>query len=274
MIIVQEKGKRFSALHDGPDTFVIANAHDVGSARILAALGFPALATSSAAFANTLGRADYHITRTEKLAHCRALAEATDLPVSADLENCFAHDPEGVAETIGLAGGTGLVGGSVEDTTGDKARPIYDFAHAVERVAAAAEAARKLPFRFTLTARAENFLHGRRDIDDTIRRLQAFEKAGADVLYACGVTEMADIRAMVGALSKPVNVMAAKSLSVGELATAGVRRVSIAAWFGRAALGGLIAAAREVKERGTFGFIEGLPSGAEIATLLEKGKPT
>jgi len=274
MSTIEEKGRHFDALHEGPGPFVIANAYDVGSARILAALGFPALATSSAAFANTLGRADYRVTLDDKLAHCRALAAATGLPLSADLENCFAHDPDGVAVTIALAGETGLVGGSIEDATGDPARPIYDFDHAVERVAAAVEAARKLPFKFTLTARAENFLHGRRDIDDTIRRLQAFEHAGADVLYACGVTDMDHIRTMVGALSKPVNVMAAKSLTVGELAAAGVRRVSVAAWFGRAALGGLIAAAREVKEKGTFGFIEGLPSGAEIAALLDQGGRT
>ncbi len=274
MASIRERARRFVALHEGPETFIIANAHDVGSARILAALGFPALATSSAAFANTLGRGDYGVKREEKLAHCRELAAATGLPVSADLENCFADDPAGVAETIRLAGETGLVGGSIEDTTGDKARPIYDFNQAVERVAAAVEAARQLPFKFVLTARAENFLNGRPDIDDTIRRLQAFEKVGADVLYACGVTDLDHIRTMVGALKKPVNAMAARKLTVADLSDAGVRRVSLAAWFGRAAMGGLISAAREVQERGTFTFIEGLPSGPELAALLDKGRRT
>lgn len=274
MSIQARSAEAFAALHEGPATFVLANAHDVGSARILAAIGFPALATSSAAFANTLGRADYRVTREEKLAHCRALVAATGLPVSADLENCFAHDPAGVAETIRLAAETGLAGGSVEDTSGDAANPIYDFNHAVERVAAAAEAARKLPHRFMVTARAENYLHGRPDLDDTIRRLQAFEKAGADVLYACGLSDLAQIRTMVGALEKPVNVMAARHLSVADLAAAGVRRVSLAAWLGRAALGGLIAAAREVKDHGTFGFIAGLPSGAEIGKMMQQGERT
>ena len=184
MTTQRERAERFQALHRRAGAFVIPNPWDAGSARILAALGFEALATTSAGFAFSIGRRDGAITRDDALAHARVIAAATDLPVSADLENCFGDDPKTVAETIRLSGQTGLVGGSVEDFSGDPKRPLYEFGHAVERVAAAAEAARALPFPFTLTARAENFLRGRTDIDDTIKRLQAFEKAGADVLYA------------------------------------------------------------------------------------------
>ena len=184
-----EKAARFRALHEGPGAFVVANPWDAGSARILAALGFQALATSSGASAGVLGRRDGRVTRDEALAHARAIVEATDLPVSADLEKGFGDAPATAAETIRLAAGVGLVGGSIEDATGDKAKPLYDIGHATERVAAAAQAARALPFPFTLTARAENFLRGNPDLDDTIRRLQAFERAGADVLFAPGLPD-------------------------------------------------------------------------------------
>lgn len=254
-----EKGARFAALHDGPGAFVIANPWDAGSARILAGLGFKALATSSGASAAVYGRRDGRITREEALAHVRAIVEATDLPVSADLEKGFGDTPEDAAETIRQGALAGLVGGSIEDASGDAARPLYDIGHAAERVAAAAQAARSLPFRFMLTARTENFLRGNPDLDDTIRRLQAFEKAGADVLMAPGLPDIAAVRAVCAAVSKPVNFMAGirgKSPSVAELEAAGVRRISLATSLYRAAITGLIDAAREVREHGSFGYLE------------------
>ena len=254
-----EKAARFRALHEGPGAFVIANPWDAGSARILAALGFQALATSSGASAGILGRRDGRVTRDEALAHARAIVAATDLPVSADLEKGFGDAPAVAADTIRLAAGVGLVGGSIEDATGDKARPLYDLGHAVERVAAAAEAARALPFPFTLTARAENFLRGNPDLDDTIRRLQAFERAGADVLFAPGLPDLTSVRAVCAAVSKPFNFMAGikgKSFTVPELEAAGVRRISLATSLYRAAVTGLLDAAREVKDRGTFGYLD------------------
>ena len=254
-----DKAARFRALHAGPGAFVIANPWDAGSARVLAALGFQALATSSGASAGVLGRRDGRVTREEALAHARAIVDAVDLPVSADLEKCFADAPAAAAETIRLAGEAGLVGGSIEDATGDKEKPLYDFAHAVERVAAAVEAARTLPFPFTLTARAENHLRGNPDLDDTIRRLQAFEQAGADVLFAPGLPDLAAVQAVCGALSKPFNFMAgikSKSFTVAALEAAGVRRISLATSLYRAAMTGLVEAAREVKDAGTFGYLE------------------
>jgi len=252
-----EKALRFRKLHQGPGAFLIANAWDAGSARILAGLGFQALATSSGACAGTLGRRDGAVTRDEALAHARAIVMATDLPVSADLEKCFADAPEAAAETIRLAGEVGLAGGSIEDASGNKDKPIFDFEHAVERVAAAAEAARGLPF--VLTARSENFLRGRPDLDDTIRRLQAFEKAGADVLMAPGLPDLAAVRSVCAAVKKPVNFMAGikgKSFTVPELEAAGVRRVSLATSLYRAAMSGLVDAAREVQGQGSFGYLE------------------
>jgi len=254
-----EKATRFKALHAGPGAFVIANAWDAGSARILAALGFPALATSSGASAAILGRRDGSVTRDEALAQARAIVEATELPVSADLEKGFGDAPSDAAETIRRAAAAGLVGGSIEDATGDKARPLYDLGHATERVAAAVQAARALPFPFTLSARAENFLRGNPDLDDTIRRLQAFERAGADVLFAPGLPDLAAVRAVCAALSKPFNFMAGikgKSFTVGELEAAGVRRISLATSLYRAAMAALLDAAREVKASGTFGYLE------------------
>ena len=256
-----EKAAHFAQLHRGPGVFVMPNPWDAGSAMLLAKLGFEALATSSAACAQALGRRDGEITRDEALAHARAIVDATELPVSADLENGFGHAPADAALTIRLAGEAGLVGGSIEDASGDKDKPLYDIAHATERVAAAVEAARAHPFPFTLTARAENFLRGNPNLDDTIRRLQAFEKAGADVLFAPGLPDLDAVRAVCAELSKPVSFMASikgKSFSVAELQAAGVRRISLATSLYRAAMAGLQTAAREVKERGTFGYLDQL----------------
>lgn len=254
-----DKANRFRALHAAPGAFVIGNAWDAGSARILAGVGFVALATSSGAAAGMLGRRDGMITRDESLAHARAVVEATDLPVSADLEKGFGDAPEAAAETIRRAGAIGLVGGSIEDATGDRQKPLFDAGLATERVAAAVEAARGLSIPFTLTARAENFLRGNPDLADTIRRLQAFEAAGADVLMAPGLPDLAAVRTVCAALSKPFNFMAGikgKSFSVPELAEAGVKRVSLATSLYRAAMTGLLNAAREVKETGTLGYVD------------------
>jgi 2-methylisocitrate lyase-like PEP mutase family enzyme len=254
-----DKAAQFRALHQGQGAFVIANAWDGGSARILAGLGFRALATSSGAQAGTLGRRDGRVTRDEALAHCRAIVAATDLPVSADLEKGFGDAPEVAAETIRLAAEVGLVGGSIEDATGDRDKPLYDAGQATERVAAAVEAARALPFAFTLTARAEGFLRGNTNLDDAIRRLQAFENAGADVLMAPGLPDLASVRIVCAALSKPFNFMAGikgKSFTVTELEAAGVRRISLATSLYRAAMTGLLDAAREAKDKGTFGYLD------------------
>jgi 2-methylisocitrate lyase-like PEP mutase family enzyme len=266
-----EKAQRFKALHEGPRAFVIANPWDAGSARILAGLGFAALATSSGASAGTLGRRDGNVTRDEALAHARAIVEATDVPVSADLEKGFGDSPEEAADTIRGAAQAGLVGGSIEDASGDKRQPIYSLAHATERIAAVAEAARGLPFPFMLTARAENHLHGIADIDDTIRRLQAFEKAGADVLFAPALPDLEAVRAVCGSVTKPVNFMVAirgKSWSVAELEAAGVRRISLASSLWRAAMTGLAEAAREVQEKGTFGYLDRALPTAEVTRFM------
>ena len=254
-----DKANRFRALHQGPGAFVMPNPWDAGSARILAGLGFEALATSSGAFAGTLGRRDGKVQREEALAHARAVAGAVDIPVSADLENGFGHAPSFAAETVRLAAETGLVGCSIEDATGEKEQPLYDFNQAVERVAAAAAAAKSLGFAFTLTARSENFLRGNPNLDDTIKRLQAYEKAGADVLMAPGLPDLAAVKAVCSALSKPYNFMVGikgKSFTVAELSAAGVRRISLATSLYRAAMSGLVAAAQEAKEKGTFGYID------------------
>jgi 2-methylisocitrate lyase-like PEP mutase family enzyme len=266
-----ERARTFRALHERPGAFVIPNPWDVGSARILAGLAFEALATTSAGMAFALGRRDGAVSRDEALAHAAAIAGATPLPVSADLENGFGDAPKSAAETIRLAAATGLVGASIEDATGNPDRPIYDLALATERIAAAVEAARALPFPFTLTARAENFLHGRPDLDDTIRRLQAFEAAGADVLYAPGLRDLEMIRTLCAAVGRPVNVimgLAGAPFSVDQLAAAGVRRISIGSAFARAALGAFLRAAREVKERGTFTFAEDAATFAEIEAFM------
>ena len=250
------KAVAFQALHARSGAFVIPNPWDAGAARILAALGFEALATTSAGLAFTLGLRDGAAGRAATLANARAIVDATALPVSADLENGFGRSPESAAETIRVAAEAGLVGGSIEDASGDAAHPIYDHGHAVERVAAAVEAVRALPFPFMLTARAENFLHGRPDLDDTIRRLQAFERAGANVLFAPGLPSLDAIRAVCAAVSRPVNVLAGSGAapSVAALAGAGVRRISLGSALSRTALGALVQAACEVREQGTFGF--------------------
>ena len=267
-----DKAAQFRALHAAPGAFVIPNPWDGGSARVLAALGFQALASSSGAQAGALGRKDGKVTREEAFAHCRVIVNATDLPVSADLEKCFGDEPKVVAETIRLAAGVGLVGGSVEDATGDKQKPLFDHGQATERVAAAVEAARATGFPFTLTARTESFLRGNPNLDDVIKRLQAFEKAGADVLMAPGLPDLAAVRAVCGAVSKPVNFMVGikgKSFSVAELTAAGVKRISLATSLYRSAMSGLLDAAREVKEKGTFGYVErGVPS-TDLAAFME-----
>src|SRR6266480_7170380 len=266
-----DKAATLRALHRGPRAFVIANAWDAGSARALAALGFPALATSSGAQAGVLGRRDGAVSRDEALAHCGAIAAATDLPVSADLEKGFGDAPEAAAETIRLAAGVGLVGGSIEDATGDKNKPLYDIGHATERVAAAAQAARALAFPFTLTARAENFLRGKPDLDDTIARLLAFEKAGADVLFAPGLPDLAAVRAVCAAVSKPVNFMVGirgKSFTVAELATAGVKRISLATSLYRAAMTAFLDAANEVSNKGEFSFLDRCVTTPELNKLM------
>jgi len=267
-----EKAARFQALHKGPGAFVIPNPWDAGSARILAGLGFAALATSSGASAGTLGRRDGQVTRDEALAHARAIVAATDLPVSADLEKGFGDAPAVAAETIRLAAEVGLVGGSIEDATGDKDKPLYDLSLAAERVAAAADAARALPFRFILTARAENYLRGNPSLDDTIRRLQAFEQAGADVLFAPGLPDLAAVRAVCAAVSKPVNFMAGikgKSFTVADLTAAGVKRISLATSLYRAAMSGLVEVAREVKEKGTFGYLDRTLTTPELNSFMQ-----
>jgi 2-methylisocitrate lyase-like PEP mutase family enzyme len=267
-----DKAARFRALHEGPRAFVIANPWDAGSARVLAGLGFPALATSSGAKAGVLGKRDGKVTRDEALANARMIVEATDLPVSADLEKCFGDAPAVVAETIRLAAGVGLVGGSVEDATGEKDRPFYDIGQATERVAAAVQAARALAFPFMLTARTESFLRGNPNLDDVIKRLQAFEKAGADVLMAPGLPDLAAVRAVCAAVSKPVNFMAGikgKSFSVAELEAAGVRRISLATSLYRYAMTNLVEAAHEVKDKGTFGYIDRSIPTPDLAAFMQ-----
>jgi len=272
-----EKGRRFVALHARSGAFLIPNPWDAGTARILEHAGFEALATTSAGLAFSLGKRDgvRAVTRDETIANAKAIVDATDLPVAADLENGFGDSPETVAETIRLAGEVaGLVGGSIEDATGDAHRPIYDFPHAVERVAAAAEAARALPFPFVLVGRAENHLNGRPDLEDTIRRLQAFDAAGADALYAPGLTNAEDIRLVCAAVRKPVNVvmgLAGRSFSVAELAAMGVRRISVGSALSRVALAAVMSAGREMKEQGTFRFAEAAVRFAEANQLMRDG---
>ena len=254
----QELAARFRALHES-GVFVIPNVWDGASAAIMARLGFKALAISSAACAATLGKLDGEVTREEALLHARLIVSVSDCPVSADLENGFGHAPETVADTVRLAIESGLVGGSIEDASGDPRAPIYELDHAVERVAAAVEQAHGRRLHFVLTARAENFLHDRPNLDDTVKRLQAFERAGADVLFAPGLPDLAAVRAVCSALKRPVNFMVGmrgKSFTVAELAAAGVKRISLATSLYRMAMTGLVEAAREAKEKGTFSYID------------------
>jgi 2-methylisocitrate lyase-like PEP mutase family enzyme len=268
----KEKAERFRALHAGPRAFVIPNPWDGGSARVLEGLGFQALATSSGACAGTFGRRDGKVTRAEALEHARLICAVTDLPVAADLEKGFGDAPADAAETIRLAAAAGLVGGSIEDASGSKDQPLFSFNHAVERVAAAVEAARRHPFPFTLTARTENFLRGNPDLDDTIKRLQAFEKAGADVLFSPGLPDLDAVKKVCGALKKPFNFMVGirgKSFSVAELEAAGVRRISLATSLYRAAMSNMVAAATEVKEQGTFGYLDRSVTTPDFYTYLK-----
>ncbi len=266
-----EKAERFRALHGRSGAFVIPNPWDTGSARLLTALGFEALATTSSGFAYALGRLDGKVTLEEAIEHCRTLCAATDLPVSADLENCFTDDPLAAAETIRRVAEAGVVGGSIEDYSGDASKPIYEFELAVERVQAAAEVVQSLDFPFTLTARAENLLRGQRDLDDTIRRLQAFEAAGADVLYAPALTTLDEVRSVTSAVGKPVNVLAPplKEVTVAQLADAGVKRISIGGALARAAITSLLRAGVEMREEGTFGWTSGIAPAADIDKLLD-----
>lgn len=271
MLTQSEKAQAFRALHERDHAFIIPNPWDVGTARLLAHLGFEALATTSAGYAFSIGQRDNTVGRDAMMGHVREIASATDLPVSADLENGFGDDPETAAETIRLAGETGLVGGSIEDMTTDRDHPIYDLGLAVERVRAAAETARSLPYPFTLTARAENYLVGRRDLQDTIRRLQAYQEAGADVLYAPGLASRDDIVAVVRSVDRPVNVvmgLQGAQLSLAELSEIGVKRVSVGSALSRAALGAFLRAAREMRERGTFEFAAEAVSYREISTIF------
>ena|SRR5436190_4728783 len=261
-----ERASRFLALHEGGRPLLLPNAWDMGSAKLLESLGFDALATTSSGFAATLGRLDGSVTRDEALAHSATIVQATALPVSADLENCFADDPAGVADTVRLAVEAGLAGCSIEDFTGEHGQPIYDAGLAGERVAAAAEAAHAGPVHLVLTARSENYLHGRKDLADTIGRLQAYQEAGADALYAPGLTELDEIRQLVESVDRPVNVLARPGApSVPELAGAGVSRVSVGGGFAFTALGALVEAARELAEEGTYSFWKQGRVGAKAA---------
>lgn len=258
----------FRALHEGPGAFVIPNPWDVGTAKLLAHLGFRALATTSAGSAFSRGLPDGGVSFDEMIDHCRELVAATDLPVSADLENGKGDSPESAAETVFAAAKVGLAGCSIEDFSGAPGKPIYDFDLAVERVAAAVEAARSLKRDFVFTARAENLLRGVDDIDDTIRRLQAFEKAGADVLYAPGIKDMATVRTICSSVSKPVNILPQPHFSVTELSEAGARRISLGSKLTTAVFGALRAAATEILEKGTFGFVAGEMPFGELQKLF------
>ena len=266
-----DKARQFHELHQRPGAFLIPNPWDAGSARVLARLGFEALATSSAASAGVYGLRDGKITRDMALAHCRAIAEAVEIPVSADLENGFGDNPAQVAETVRLAAAAGLSGCSIEDFTGNSNQPLYDIAFATERIAAAVAAAKSLPFHFTLTARAENFVRGKPDLDDTIARLLAYEKAGADVLFAPALPDLTAVQRVCAAVSKPVNFMAGvrgKSFSVPELIAAGVKRISFGLSLYRAALTGFIEAATEAKQNGTFKYLDKTMTTAELVKFF------
>lgn len=270
-----EKAAAFRALHERPGAFIIPNPWDAGTARLLASLGFEALATTSLGLANSLGRPDGTgaVSRGEVLENCRMIAGATDLPVNADLENGYAHEPRAAAEMIRLAADAGVVGGSIEDATGGPTNPIYDFQLAVERVHAAVEVARSLPVPFMLTARAENLLHGRPDLDDTIRRLQAFEKAGADVLYAPGLRDLATIRTVAASVTRPLNVVmsaADPAITAAQLAEAGVKRISIGGALSRLALAAFLKGAREMKDRGSFTWVRDTVPSRELKAVFTR----
>jgi 2-methylisocitrate lyase-like PEP mutase family enzyme len=252
-----EKGQAFRALHERDGAFIVPNPWNAGTARLLQSLGFEALATTSAGYAFSIGQRDSTIGRDETMSHLANIVSATDLPVSADLENGFGDAPETVAETISLAAQAGLAGGSIEDVSGRADCAVYDLGRAVERIRAAAEVARNLPFHFTLTARAENYVVGRPDLKDTIQRLQVYQEAGADVLYAPGLSSTADIASVVSSVDRPVNVvmgLQGVQMSLAELSAIGVKRVSVGSALSRAALGAFLRAAKEMREHGTFTF--------------------
>ncbi|HXW17099.1 MAG TPA: isocitrate lyase/phosphoenolpyruvate mutase family protein [Candidatus Acidoferrales bacterium] len=266
-----EKGLAFRALHQRPAAFIIPNPWDIGTARLLAHAGFEALATTSMGYAFSVGKSDGAVTRDAMLQHVATIASATSLPVSADLENGYADAPEKAAETIRLAAAAGAVGGSIEDATGRPDDPIYELKHAADRVRAAVATARSLPFTFTLTARAENYLHGRPDLKDTIARLQAFQEAGADVLYAPALTTREDIAEVVRSVDRPVNVvmgLRGVQLSLAELSALGVKRVSVGSSLSRTALGAFLRASREMRERGTFTFAADAASARDITAIF------
>lgn len=267
-----EKAIAFRALHERDGAFIIPNPWDAGTARLLARLGFEALATTSAGYAFSVGQRDNTIGRVRMMAHVADLALATDLPLSADLENGFGDEPETVGETIRLAATAGAVGGSIEDATGRADVPIYELKLAVERIRAAAEVARSLPFRFVLTARAENYLVGRPDLGDTVKRLQAYQEAGADVLYAPGLVRKEDIAAVVGSIDRPLNVLMGLpgiSMNLSALSQIGVKRASVGGALSRAALGAFLRAATEMLEHGTFAFADEAVSYRELSSMFE-----
>lgn len=258
-----EKATLFRALHERPGAFIIPNPWDAGTAKLLTSLGFEALATTSLGLANMLGRVDSVVTRAEVIENCRVIAAATDLPVNADLENCFAHEPEAAAETIRLAAEAGVVGASIEDFTGDRANPIYDFGLAVARVRAAVAVAHALPVPVLLTARAENLLHGPHDLAEAIRRLQAYEAAGADVLYAPGLRNLAEVREVVSALQRPFNVVTGwldPDITAAQLAEAGAKRISVGGALSRLALATFVGAGRAMREQGSFTWMRDMLS--------------
>jgi 2-methylisocitrate lyase-like PEP mutase family enzyme len=267
----EQKAVRFHALHERPGAFIIPNPWDVASARILAGFGFEALATSSAASACAMGKRDGELTRDEALAHARMIVNATDLPVSADLERGFGDAPETVAETVRLGADAGLAGCTIEDTTGRQDKPLYDLGLAIERIAAGAQAARSLRIPFVLTARAHNLMYPNPNLDETIKRLQAFERAGADVLFAPGIPDLHAVREICAALSKPVNFMVGikgKSFPVAELARAGVKRISLATSLYRAAMTGFLEAVSEVTNSGHFLFVERCVSTQDLLNTM------
>jgi 2-methylisocitrate lyase-like PEP mutase family enzyme len=268
-----EKARLFRALHQRPGLFIMPNPWDAGTAKLFTSLGFEALATTSLGFANALGRVDgtLSVTREELIANCREIAAATDLPINADLENGYADAPEDAAEIIRMAAEAGVVGGSIEDATGKAGQPVYDFDLAVARVAAAARVAHSLPFPFTLTARAENFLHGRPDLDDTIKRLQAFSAAGADVLYAPGLKDLPTLRKLVAAVDKPVNVvmsMADPDLTAPQLAEAGVKRISVGGALARLAFAAVRDACMEMRDKGSFQWVRSTMPSKDLNAIF------
>ena len=271
-----DKAATFRALHERAGAFIIPNPWDVGTARLLAGLGFEALATTSLGLANLLGRRDSSVSRAEVIENCRAIVEATPLPVNADLENGFAHQPDEAAEAVRLAAEAGAAGGSIEDFTGDHNNPIYDFDLSVARVKAAVAVARARPVPFVLTARAENLIRGRNDMADTIRRLQAYEAAGADVLYAPGLRNCAEVRQVVGALKRPFNVVTGwldPAITAAQLAEAGAKRISVGGALSRLALASFVDAARAMKEQGSFAWMPQMMGIPELQRLLGEGAP-